>query len=45
MVEMILIIARKVIKDEIIERKEIVLNNIREALKRIKRQRPRGYSR
>ncbi len=36
MVEMILIIARKVIKDEIIERKEIVLNNIREALKRIK---------
>jgi flagellar assembly protein FliH len=36
MVEMILIIARKVIKDEIVERKEIVLNNIREALKRIK---------
>lgn len=36
MVEMILIIARKVIKDEIIERKEIVLNNIREALKKIK---------
>lgn len=36
MVEMILIISRKVIKDEIIERKEIVLNNIREALKRIK---------
>ncbi|TGK60104.1 flagellar assembly protein FliH [Leptospira wolffii] len=36
MVEMILIIARKIIKDEIIERKEIVLNNIREALKRIK---------
>lgn len=36
MVEMILIIARKVIKDEIIERKEVVLNNIREALKRIK---------
>lgn len=36
MVDMILIISRKVIKDEIIERKEIVLNNIREALKRIK---------
>ncbi|MES0489937.1 MAG: flagellar assembly protein FliH [Leptospirales bacterium] len=36
MVEMILIIARKVIKDEIVERKEVVLNNIREALSRIK---------
>ncbi|RME91293.1 MAG: flagellar assembly protein FliH [Candidatus Hydrogenedentota bacterium] len=36
MVEMILIIARKVIKDEIIERKEVVLNNIREVLARIK---------
>ena len=36
MVDMILTIARKVIKDEIVERKEIVLNNIREALKRIK---------
>lgn len=36
LVEMILIIARKIIKDEIIERKEIVLNNIREALKKIK---------
>ncbi len=36
MVEMILMIARKVIKDEIIERKEVVLNNIREALGRIK---------
>lgn len=36
MVEMILMIARKVIKDEIIERKEVVLNNIREALARIK---------
>jgi flagellar assembly protein FliH len=36
MVDMILVISRKVIKDEIIERKEIVLNNIREALKRIK---------
>jgi len=36
MVEMILIIARKVIKDEIIERKEVVLNNIREALEKIK---------
>ncbi|MBE7438873.1 MAG: flagellar assembly protein FliH [Spirochaetales bacterium] len=36
MVDMILLIARKVIKDEVVERKEIVLNNIREALKRIK---------
>ncbi|MDH5718290.1 MAG: flagellar assembly protein FliH [Spirochaetia bacterium] len=36
MVEMILIIARKVIKDEIIERKEVVINNIREALAKIK---------
>ena len=36
MVELILIIARKVIKDEIIERKEIVINNIREAMARIK---------
>ena len=36
MVEMILIIARKVIKDEIVERKEVVLNNIRDALSRIK---------
>ena len=36
MVELILIISRKVIKDEIIERKEIVINNIREALGRIK---------
>lgn len=36
MVEMILMIARKVIKDEIIERKEVVLNNIREALAKIK---------
>jgi len=36
MVEMILMIARKVIKDEVAERKEVVLNNIREALKRIK---------
>ena len=36
MVEMILIIARKVIKDEIIERREVVLNNIRESLARIK---------
>ena len=36
MVELILIIARKVIKDEIIERKEVVINNIREALGRIK---------
>ncbi len=36
MVDMILMIARKVIKDEIVERKEVVLNNIREALRRIK---------
>lgn len=36
MVDMILLIARKVIKDEIVERKEVVLNNIREALRRIK---------
>jgi flagellar assembly protein FliH len=36
MVEMILVIARKVIKDEVVERKEVVLNNIREALKKIK---------
>ncbi len=36
MVELILIIARKVIKDEIIERKEVVVNNIREAIARIK---------
>ena len=36
MVDMVLMIARKIIKDEITERKEIVLNNIREALKRIK---------
>ena len=36
MVDMVLMIARKIIKDEIIERKEVVLNNIREALKRVK---------
>ncbi|MEQ8352592.1 MAG: flagellar assembly protein FliH [Leptospiraceae bacterium] len=36
MVDMILMIARKVIKDEVVERKEVVLNNIREALRRIK---------
>ena len=36
MIEMILTIARKVIKDETIERKEVVLNNIREALTRVK---------
>ena len=35
MVDMILMIARKVIKDEVVERKEVVLNNIREALRRI----------
>jgi len=36
MTEMILMIARKVIKDEIVERREIVINNIREAIKRVK---------
>lgn len=36
MVDMILMVARKVIKDEVVERKEVVLNNIREALRRIK---------
>ncbi len=36
MVDMILMISRKVIKDEVVERKEVVLNNIREALRRIK---------
>lgn len=36
MSEMILMIARKVIKDEIVERREIVINNIKEAIKRVK---------
>ena len=36
MTEMILMISRKVIKDEIVERREIVINNIREAIKRVK---------
>ena len=36
MVELILMIARKVIKDEIVERKEVVINNIRETMGRIK---------
>ena len=36
MLEMILLIARKVIKDEIAGRKDVVLNNIRETLKRVK---------
>jgi flagellar assembly protein FliH len=36
MVEMILMIARKVIKDEIVERREVVINNIKEAIKRVK---------
>lgn len=36
MTEMILLIARKVIKDEIVERREVVINNIREAIKRVK---------
>ena len=36
MVEMILMISRKVIKDEIVERREVVINNIKEAIKRVK---------
>ena len=36
MTEMILMISRKVIKDEIAERREVVLNNIKEALRRVK---------
>lgn len=36
MTEMILMIARKVIKDEIVERREVVINNIKEAIRRIK---------
>ena len=36
MTEMILMIARKVIKDEIVERREVVINNIKEALQRVK---------
>lgn len=36
MSEMILMIARKVIKDEIVERREVVINNIKEAIKRVK---------
>ena len=36
MLDMILLIARKIIKDEIAGRKDVVLNNIREALKRVK---------
>lgn len=36
MVNIILTIARKVIKDEIVERKDVVLNNIRAALQKIK---------
>ncbi len=36
MTEMILMIARKVIKDEIVERREVVINNIKEAIKRVK---------
>lgn len=36
MTEMILMIARKVIKDEIVERREVVINNIKEAMRRIK---------
>jgi flagellar assembly protein FliH len=36
MTEMILMIARKVIKDEIVERREVVINNIKEAINRVK---------
>ena len=36
MTEMILLITRKVIKDEIVERREVVINNIKEAIKRVK---------
>ena len=36
MSEMILMIARKVIKDEIVERREVVINNIKEAIRRVK---------
>lgn len=36
MTEMILMIAKKVIKDEIVERREVVINNIKEAIKRVK---------
>jgi len=36
MTEMILMISRKVIKDEVVERREVVINNIKEAIKRVK---------
>ena len=36
MTDMILMISRKVIKDEIVERREVVINNIKEALRRVK---------
>jgi len=36
MTDIILMIARKVIKDEIVERREVVINNIKESIKRIK---------
>jgi flagellar assembly protein FliH len=36
MTEMILMISRKVIKDEIVERREVVINNIKEAIRRVK---------
>ncbi len=36
MVDLVLMIARKIIKHEIMERKEVVLNNIREVIKGIK---------
>ncbi len=36
MTDMILMISRKVIKDEIVERREVVINNIKEAIQRVK---------
>ncbi len=36
MTDLILMISRKVIKDEIVERREVVINNIKEAIKRVK---------
>lgn len=40
---LILMVARKVIKDEVAERKEVVMNNIREALNESKTA-TRGYA-
>lgn len=36
MIDMILMISRKVVKDEIVERREVVINNIKEAIKMVK---------